>query len=38
MIVERSHLARMVDRYDAHFVMAAVGTDIIPAKLDYSHR
>lgn len=38
MIVERSYLSRMIDRYDAHFVMAAKDASIIPAKLDYAHR
>jgi FkbM family methyltransferase len=37
MIVERSYLSRMADRYDAHFVMAAKDAGIIPAKLDYAH-
>jgi FkbM family methyltransferase len=36
MIVERSYLARMVDRYDAHFIMAAKDARSIPAKLDYA--
>jgi FkbM family methyltransferase len=37
-IVERSYISRMVDRYDAHFLMAAKDAALIPAKLDYLHR
>lgn len=36
MIVERSYLSRIVDPYDAHFIMAAKNARSIPARLDYA--
>jgi FkbM family methyltransferase len=38
MIVDRSYLSRIVDRYDAHFIMAAKGGGTIPVKLNYADR
>ena len=37
-IVDRAFLARMADRYDAHFVMAAKDPGLIPSRLDYAQR
>jgi FkbM family methyltransferase len=38
MIVDRSFLTRMVDRYDAHFIMAVKDAALIPPTLNYAGR